>query len=50
MSYKRNKEDKRRKYEKEKYGKKKKVFKKGKKKGQLRRYMEDPDFLIGEDK
>jgi len=50
MGYKRNKEDKQRKYEKKKYGVKKKGFKKKSNKGQLQRYMEDPDFLIGEDK
>lgn len=47
MGYKRNKEDKKRKYEKTKYGTKKKTFKKKSNKGQLKRYMEDPDFLIG---
>ena len=49
MSYKRDKEDKKRKYEKSKYSKsKKKGFKKKSNKGQLKRYFEDPEFLIGE--
>ncbi len=48
MSYKRVKEDKKRKYEKTKFKKKEKPFKKKSNKGQLKRYMEDPEFLIND--